>query len=167
MKIGFDNELMNDTVTYGWTKELAAESLRAVHKVYIGRAGFMITGGLIFLVVGVCYYFFLNKSFGITLCVIGTFLAVSPLRAYLVSRRLAEDATGLIDDPKITLTITDESITISSHNSSRIIEWDKMTKLREVDGFLLFFTGKLLTISIPGEPLSDEQLKFIRSKMKR
>ena len=58
MKFGFDDELMNDTVTYGWTKELAAESLRAVHKVYIGRTGLIITGCLIFLVIGMCNYFF-------------------------------------------------------------------------------------------------------------
>ena len=95
----------------------------------------------------------------------GIFLGVSPLRIYLIRRRLAKDAARLIDNPKITLTITDESITISSHNSSRTIEWNRMTELREVDGFLLFFTGKLLTITIPREPLSNEQFEFIRAKM--
>lgn len=81
------------------------------------------------------------------------------------SRRLAKDTARLMDDPKITLIITDDSITVSSRNSSRTIEWDRMTKLKEVDGFLLFFTGKLLTISLPKEPLSEEQFEFIRSKM--
>ena len=95
----------------------------------------------------------------------GIFLGVSPLRYYLIRRRLAKDAAGLIDSPKITLTIMDESIAISSHNSSRTIEWNRMTKLREVDEFLLFFTGKLLTISIPREPLLNEQLEFVRAKM--
>lgn len=57
MKFGFDDELMNDTVTYGWTKELTAESLRAVHKVYIGRTGLIITGCLIFLLVCAIIFF--------------------------------------------------------------------------------------------------------------
>jgi hypothetical protein len=158
---------MNDIVTYEWTKELAAGSLRAVHKVYIGRTGFMIAGGLISFVIGMCNYFFLDKSIGIVLCVIGFVLSISPLRTYYLSRRLAKDAARLIDNPKITLTITDESITISSNNSSRTIEWNRMTKLREVDEFLLLFTGKLLTISIPGESLSNEQLEFICAKMNK
>ena len=45
MKTGFHDELMSDTVTYECTKKLAAESLRTVHKVYLGRAGFIIAGG--------------------------------------------------------------------------------------------------------------------------
>jgi hypothetical protein len=125
----------------------------------------MIAGGLISFIIGVCYYFFLDKSIGVILCIIGFVLSISPFRAYYISRRLAKDALRLIDDPKVMLTITDESITISSENSSRTIEWNKMTKLREIDGFLLFFTGRLLTISIPGEPLSNEQIEFIRSKV--
>ena len=87
------------------------------------------------------------------------------MRTCLVSRCLTKDALRLIGDLEIMLTITDESITISSHNSSFTIEWNRITKLREVDGFLLFFPGKLLTISIPRELLSNEQLEFIRSKM--
>jgi len=93
--------------------------------------------------------FFLDKSIGIVLCVIGFILSISPLRTYYLSRRLAKDALMLIDDPKVTLTITDKSIAISYENSSRTIEWNRMTKLREVDGFLLFYTCKLLTLSIP------------------
>jgi len=70
-----------------------------------------------------------------------------------------------MDDPRVILTFTDKSVTISSDNSSHTNEWERMTKLSEINGFLLFFTSKLLTISIPGESLSNEQLEFIRSKM--
>lgn len=127
---------MNDTVTYGWTKELAAELLRAVHKVYIGRTGLIITGCLIFLVIGVCNYFFSMSQ--LELLYVSLVLCISPLRTYLVGCRLAKYALGLIDDPENTLIIKDESITISSRNYSRTIEWDRKTKLRKVDGFLIF-----------------------------
>ena len=58
MKFRFDDELMNDTVTYEWIEELAADSLRAVQKVYVGRTGLIIAGGFIFFVIGLCNYFF-------------------------------------------------------------------------------------------------------------
>lgn len=156
---------MNDTFTYEWTEKLAAASLRTLYKDKIGRTGLLTTGGLIFFIIGVCNYFFLSESMGIAVCFIGFILFISPLRIYLSSRRLAKDTARLMEDPKITLTITDDSITISSRNASRTIEWNRMTKLKEVDGFLFFFTGKLLAISLPKEPLSNEQFEFIRSKM--
>ncbi len=147
---------MNDTVTYEWTEKLAKASLQTFYKDKIGRTGLVTTGGLILFVLGVCHYFFSNQSIGIALGFFGFILFILPLRIYLGNRRFAKDAARLMEDPKITVTITNDSITISSQNATRTIEWNRMTKLREIDGFLLFFTGKLLTITLPREPFSDE-----------
>jgi len=88
------------------------------------------------------------------------------VRTYLVGCRLAKYALGLIDDPENTLIIKDESITISSRDSSLSIEWDRIIKFRVVDGFLIFLY-KQIPEFISREILSNEQLEFIRSKMSK
>lgn len=82
--------------------------------------------------------FFFNESTGIAFGFIGFVLCISTLRTCLVSRCLTKDALRLIGDLEIMLTIMDESITISSRDSSLSVEWDRMIKFRVVDGFLIF-----------------------------
>lgn len=71
-----DDERMNDTVTYEWTKKLATASLRTFYKDKIGRTGLIATGGLILFIIGVCNYYFLTESIGIALCFIGFILSI-------------------------------------------------------------------------------------------
>ena len=135
----------------------------------LGRPGLMVVGGLICCTLGwVAEYSSLSPGLpvGLLFTFLGLILVLAPVRIYICVRRLAKDAAKLSEgDLKVTVTITNESIAISSRNATRTIEWKRMTRLKELDGFLFLLAGKLPVANLPREAFSEEQVEFIRSMM--
>ena len=160
---------MDDTVTYEWSEELSKACQRAFYRDRVGRPVLMVAGGLICCFLGwVAEFcsFYPDMPIGLIFTFFGLILIVAPVRIYIYTRRLARDAVRLIEgDLKVTVTITEESITILSRNATSTTEWKRMTRLKEVDRFLFLFAGKLLVANLPREPFSDEQIVFIRRMM--
>jgi len=140
---------MNETVTYQWSKELAQASVRAFYHNRVGRLKFLIVAGTVIFVIGLFTYFVTKNSSGLTIAFIGGFFLLIMLVIHLSIRRIVRDTSRLIDDPTVTVTITDESISVSSQNSMRKLEWSRLSKVKESEGFLLLFAGSILFACLP------------------
>ena len=156
---------MNETVTYQWSKELAQASVRAFYRNRVGRLRFLTVAGIVLFVIGLFEYFVTKKSSALIIIVIGGFFLLIMLVIHLSVRRIVRDTSRLIDDPTVTITIADDSISISSRNAMRKLEWSRLSKVKESEGFLLLFAGSILSFSLPLSSLSEQQRQFIMMKI--
>jgi hypothetical protein len=158
---------MNETVKYTWTEDLGKASLNAYFRHKTGRVSFILGGGIASCLLGVSFCIFsANKGLGGLAIFIGMTFGILAFKLRNQVRRLAKDAQKLVDDPCVTLAISDDALTITSGRSSRTVEWTRMTHSVDVDGFLLVFTGELPVASLPHNVLSEAQASFIRSKVR-
>ena len=156
---------MNDTVTYERSEEMVRASARVIHKESVGRLSFALIGGVLISLAGFSGYFLYRNPLLLVAGVMGVLLIGIFLRVQLQIRRLARDATRLYPDTKVAVAIADESMTIFSAKSSSTIEYDKLTRLKERDGFLLLFAGRLLLYSLPRSVFTNEHIAFFGSKI--
>jgi hypothetical protein len=158
---------MNDTVTYEWSEELARASLRAVHGDSVARLPVVALGGALISIAGFSGYFLYQKTLALMGGVVGLLLLGVSLKVQMQIRRLAKDAARLRDDAKVSVVITDESITVVSGKSTSTVDYTKLTQLKEYDGFLLLYAGKLLVASLPRRAFREEHIEFFKSKVAR
>jgi len=156
---------MNETVTYQWSKELAQASVRAFYGNRIGRLNFLAAAGIVILAIGLFDYLTANRLGGLATALFGGALLLVFLFVRVNVRRIVRDSARLIADPTVTVTITDEAISISSRNSMRKLEWSRLSRAKESEGFLLLFAGSILFASLPLEALSEQQRQFIMTKV--
>lgn len=158
---------MNDTVTYDWSEDLARASLKAVYKDSVARLPFLAFGGALIALVGLSGYFLYKNPFALVGGAMGlVFIGIS-VRVQMQFRSLAKDAARLQDDAKVSVAITDDSMTIASVKSTRTVDYTKLTQLKECNGFLLLYAGKLLVASLPRRAFRDEHVAFFKSKIRR
>jgi len=69
----------------------------------------------------------------------------------------------LFEDTNIIVYVSDDSLTITTKDSNHKIHWNKLTRLKEIDNFMLLFTGKLHVASLPKEAFTNEHIDFIKS----
>jgi uncharacterized integral membrane protein len=157
---------MNETITYEWTEKLARSSLSAFDKDKVGRSLFILVGGAVLAIVGLIGFFLNRAQAPLIVGVMGVVLMGVSLKIRFQIRRLAKDAARLsMDDTKVSVIIADSSLTISSVQSSRIVEYCKLTHLKERDGFLLFYTGKLMVASLPTVAFDARLIAILKSKI--
>jgi hypothetical protein len=158
---------MNETVTFEWSEELARASIRAFYRARVFRLSLLTVASIVLLPVGSLAYLGMKHSSGLYAALFGVFLLLINLRIRVGIRRMARDAARLGDDPNVTVTIADDSMSISSQNANRTVQWSHLTKAKESEGFLLLFAGTLLLASLPLAPLSEQQRLFIKQKAGR
>ncbi len=158
---------MNETVTYKWTEEIGRSAVTAAHSAKVARFRFMIIGGFILLGSGLWSYLSTGQFGPLLAVVFGIFLILVQIRFYFLYRRLVRDTGTLLEDPTVTVTITDDALTISSDKNTRTIEWSKATRIIEKNGFLLLYCGKLHVAALPAPMLSDNQIQFIKSRIQK
>ncbi len=156
---------MNETVTYQWSEELSRASIRASYRVRIGRINLLTIGAIVLLLGGSLAYFAMKYSNSLVVVIVGGVFLLMSLKVRIDIRRIARDYARLAGDPNVTLTITEDSISFSSLNTNRTIQWSQLTKVKQSEGFLLLFAGILLVASIPLAPLSEQQRLFIEEKV--
>jgi hypothetical protein len=158
---------MNDTITYDWSEDLARASLKAVYKDSVARLPFLALGGVLTAVAGLSGYFLYQNAFALAGGAMGlVFIGIS-VRVQMQFRRLAKDAARLQDSTTVSVAITDDSMTIASPKSTRTVDYTKLTQLKECNGFLLLYAGKLLAASLPKRAFRDEHVAFLKSKIRR
>lgn len=156
---------MNETVKYQWSKELGKKALKAYYKTTVVPPSVLIVGGILMCILGFAAYFRLHQEVGLLAMFGGGLLLLVFLRIQIDIYRLTKDMARLVSDPSVVVTILDDSLTIASSKSTRTHEWKQMNRLRECDGFVLLFSGKLIVASLPDEALSDDQVVFMKSKI--
>jgi hypothetical protein len=106
-----------------------------------------------------------RNEMGIMIGIFGSFcFLISPLKIFVLTRRLAKDASRLIRDPKVSIVLNDDSCTVSSDTNTRTIEWKTLTKIGDKADFLLLYCGNILVTYFPKQFLTNEQISFIKSK---
>ena len=147
---------MDSTITYEVTPELQKESVRAyfrhavLKKKWIGVLGFLLAGGLL------CALrpSELDLYVGIGLGAIGLVLLLTWLKEYQ-------------GHMKITVTLTEQDITIDRVTSRQQTEWSKVSRVVDAGAFMVLLSGKLPIGNLPKRFLDEEQLDFIESHTKR
>jgi hypothetical protein len=155
---------MNETVVYQWSEELARASIRAFYRARVGRLSVLTVASIVLLPTGAWAYLAMEHRIGLYAVLFGVFFLLINLTIRVGIRRMARDAARLRDDPTVSVTIADDSMSISSQNASRTVQWSRLTKVKESEGFLLLFAGTLLLASLPLASLSEQQRLFIRKK---
>jgi hypothetical protein len=157
---------MNETITYQWSEKMCKASLSAYYKHKVGRSWILVLGGIVILSVGLFVgYQDQDYSGPLILIIPGVILLARPIIIYFGKRRVYKDAKKLVKDPAVTVTLSDECISVSTSDSSRTIDWKSISEAREVDSFILLFCGKLLVASWPCEAFTQQQIDFIKSKI--
>jgi hypothetical protein len=156
---------MNETIAYQWSEELARKSLAAYYRHKVGRLWLFNLAGILFFGLGLFFCFMVKDYRGWVLCFVGALLFFRFLKMQMEIRRLAHDATRLVDDPQVTVTLTDQALSVVSKNSSRTLEWFRLSHAVESGEFLLLFAGKLLFACFPLDLFSEPQRQFIREKI--
>lgn len=157
---------MNEVVTYQWSEKLALAAMYAYQKTRHGKPWLFFVLGVLFLVTGavLCMTEGMSVLGGIELFM-GIFILARPIRTHFFYKREIKDSGRLLSDPTVTITLTDEDITLSSAASNRTIQWKHLTKINEVDSIVLLWSGKALASSFPSDPFSAAQIEFIKSRL--
>ena len=159
---------MNETITYQWSERFAKSSFDAYYRSKLGRPWVMLLGGVVACTAGlIAVHCGQDYTLPLILMIAGAILLLKPIQLHFGKKRLCRDVGKLLSDPTITVVLTDDSITISSANSTRTVHWNKLSRLKGADSFLLLYCGTLLVASLPCEPFSEAQLDFIKSKIRK
>ena len=156
---------MNESITYQWSEKLALSAMKAHYNTLIGKAWMISVAGILMIIMSAVLYNTDSESsaLGIITFILGVILILQPIRIHFFYKKQSKDVSRLVDDPTVTITITDESITQSSSSSTRTMQWKQLTKFTQSNSMILLWSGKALASSFPEEPFSTEQIQFIKS----
>lgn len=158
---------MNQKVTFEWTPELAKSAGKTLCNRKFGHTRFLLLAGLAIFVIATCDYFLRSQKNALTAvgAVSGLFMFIVSLRILLHGHRYIRDYFEFVDDPMVTVTIAEDSITITCNKSAGTIGWQKITDMKEWDGLIFLFAGKLIVSMLPRQALTDDQVEYMRSKI--
>lgn len=159
---------MNETVTYEWTEELGKAAFDAFQKSKFAGSKVILFFG-IFLMIGGSINFFQSESKGmpIYLFSLGAFCVYLFFKQKKSKENIIRDSKRLQGDPIINITITDDDFIIKTLTTSRIIDWDLITEVKKIKGFLCLYSGVILLFTMPIAPFSSTQIEFILAKGNR
>jgi hypothetical protein len=159
---------MNETIEYQWSEQLSKSAMDAYYKTTLGRPWLMFLGGIVFCFVGL---FIGHRKQDYTtptiLIVFGVIFLARTIKLHFDKITVSKDAGKLLPDRTVTVSLTDDSITVSASGYNRTLHWASFTRLKEVDSFLFLFCGKVFAASLPSESFSQEQIEFIKSKIRK
>jgi uncharacterized membrane protein len=158
---------MNETITYEWSEKLGMSACLASHAVKVTRLWFLAGGGIILMILGLCSYAYMKEPMMMVVGFFGLLFLIASLRVYFVYRRLVKDVSRLVDGHPINVLIDDAGLTISSGKSTRTVEWSKTTEIVDRQGFLLLFCGTINLACLPKQCMSETQIDFIKSRVKK
>ena len=124
-----------------------------------GRPVVAIVAGLILILLGL--------YFGPLVIIMGGILFTGGLFKLILQRRAIRDVGRLMSDQKIKVTITDESIELSSDDFHRTYRWEILSRYRVVQQFLCLYCGSLLVSALPADSFTPEQIAFIKTKIEK
>ena len=156
---------MNESITYQWSEKLALSAMKAHYNTLIGRTLLMLIVGILMIIMSAVLYSTDSESsaFWVVGLILGVIFIGKPIRIHFFYKNQSRDVSRLIDDPTVTITITDESITQSASASTRTMQWSQLTKFTQSNSMILLWSGKALASSFPQEPFSQKQVEFIKS----
>jgi len=158
---------MNEEITYTWSEKLGRDAMLAAHSAQQARLWFMATGGFILAITGWIAYRSTKDFICIFAGLFRLMLIISSARVYLYYRRIAKDAGNMVNDPKVTVLLTDANMTVMSDQSTRTLEWSKISTVRDQNGFLLLYSGRILVYCLPKQFFHDSQIESIKLKVKK
>jgi len=158
---------MNEAVTYEWSEELGRKAFRAYRKATVGRPWLFGFVGLIFLATSLPAFIVTREPGHLLGIALGVLLLARFSWERVMCRRFVRDAARLLEESTIKVALDDNSVTISRAGQTTTVKWSQLTRIREVDGFLLFFVGRILCACLPTEAFSDRQVDFIKSAVSR
>jgi len=65
----------------------------------------------------------------------------------------------------VTVLIDDDGLTTLSGKNSNRVEWSKISKISDSQGFLILDCGKLTVACLPKWFLDEEQIDFVKSRL--
>jgi hypothetical protein len=95
---------------------------------------------------------------------IGILLVLTPSVAVLIQKR--NYYSNPANRQEITYTFCQEEVRVVKITSDSRIKWDHFIKFRQLNGFLLLYTNSKNAFFIKEDKLTQEQLVFIKSKIK-
>jgi hypothetical protein len=160
---------MNEIITYTVSPEIQKRSVQEYFwKHTVGHQWLIIT---IFLIIGaLCRYHStytqVDHHIGTGFLVMGGVFILLYFKSYQQHIQAANDSFNLCESHNVTVTLTDESLTIAKEQSHQQIEWNRITKSLDCRNFLILFSNKLPVGSLPKAELSEKQIDFIKNKTK-
>jgi len=158
---------MNSTITYEVSPELQKAGVQAAFR-HVG-SGRMWIWALVLMACGVLLgalstsdVSFVIAIASISLGLAGVLLCIK-WRQVSVDRAL--DALDLYDDKTVSVTFTDDNITIELATYRQQTAWSKVTRIIDTGDFLILMSRSVGVGSLPKEFLSEEQITFIKSKV--
>ena len=86
------------------------------------------------------------------------------LKTYFVLMATGRTLFDAMDDPTVTVSLDDESISVSSDASSRRIQWSDVTKLATTKEHIILFAKKVAVAIIPRSALlPDAEAAIVRN----
>lgn len=156
---------MNEEIRYDWSEEVGRSGMTAALAATQYRPTLIFFAGIALLVVSLPAWYFSRDFELLFTSVSGLFFICMALQARRVVRRTAREVAAIRDGVQIRVRLTDEELVIFSDRDVNSIAWRKVTRLREKNGFLLFYVGKLLLACLPKQPFNDDQIDFIRLRV--
>lgn len=132
----------------------------------MGTPRSLIKGGSVLVLVSLIVYLITRTSATIVTGLLGVLLCLNGALSILLHRRLASKLRRLVVNPIITVALDSESISISSKDSYRRMEWHLISHVQEAEGFLLLFSGTLSVGSFPLSAMTEQQKDFIKSHVR-
>ncbi len=138
--------------TFSYTTSEATQRLvmRSIFWVTLGRKWIVI---LAFIVVGPLILFAADRTEWVIIgwggLVAGILLLLQWTRSYFAFMAAARTQYALLEDPNVTINLTDEFIEIASTSSTGQIRWSKLNRYVITKDALLLYDKKLVVIMIP------------------
>jgi hypothetical protein len=152
---------VDNTLTITWTPELTRAALKVETTVTIGRVWLVLMGGLLIAPIGLIYYLQTAHPNAFAATFAGFFFLSLYFWTRFTDRRRLRDHTQIAMDPHVTVSLHDDSIRFSGDDFTETVRWSQISEIRDVGGFLVLFSGKIIRAMLPGGQISHEQRQLI------
>jgi hypothetical protein len=156
---------VDNTLKINWTPELTRAALKVETTVAVGRLWLVLVGGLVIAPIGLIYYLKTGQPNAFAAAFAGFFFLAVYLWARFTDQRRLRDHAKIAMDPHVTVSLHDDSIKFSGDDFTEIVRWSQVSRLRDVGGFLVLFSGNIIRAMLPVGQISHEQRQFIESSI--
>jgi hypothetical protein len=146
-----------NTFSYNVSEATERQLMLAAFWVSLGLKWIVI---LAFLVGGGVMLTTIDEPMGVylgwALLVAGVILCIQWVKAYFSFMTVAKISSDLRNDPKVTVTVAEDFIKITTKSSTRQIQWSKINRHVATDEALLLYSKKLIVVMIPRKDIPRE-----------